>query len=158
MEKLTLKEIAGYLPDVEILILNHKCDYVGIEIAKVNGHYFIGEDIYLTYEGGSTGKKLGTECKLILLGLEMLTKTIVHHGVEIIPIHELEKKFTHFDFQFTDYFGILLKIKPSVNLPNQYFMVEDVNLINKMLYEWHFDIFGLLKAGKAIDKSTLNSK
>lgn len=97
MESITLKEIAGHLPDVEILITNYKCDYVGIERAKVNGHYFINDDIYLTYVGGSTGKKLGTDCKLILNNLSMLIQEIEHNGEKLIPIVEMIKELSLFD-------------------------------------------------------------
>lgn len=158
MEKFTLKEIAGHLPDVEILILNYKCDYVGIERAKVNGHYFIGEDIYLTYVGGSTGKKLGTDCKLILRSIEMLTKTIVHNGVEIIPCDfifpsdEFDKLINYSSKKYAEDF---INAKDPLKLCYEYSYWQK-------LYELHFDIHNLIERGlavsKAIDKSTLNSK
>jgi len=175
MEKITLKEISGYIPDVEILILNYKCDYVGIERAKVNGHYFIGEDIYLTYVGGSTGKKLGTDCKLILHSLEMLTETIVHNGVEIIPIVELAKINypDHKDYTFelnenlclVEIIGITNKTF-GFNKLGDFWSLEGIRSVGiskqlklfELLHELNFDLYGLLDRNLAIDKSTLNSK
>lgn len=154
MEKLTLKEIAGYLP--------YKLKMQSPNGFRPNGNESTGTQgiVYLTFDlladiHNNTFK--GEVFKPILYSLEMLTKPIVNNGVDIIPIDELEKNFTHFDFQFTDDFEILLKLKPNIILPNQYFMADDVNRINQMLYEWHFDIHGLIERGLAIDKSTLNS-
>lgn len=73
-DQLQLHEIAGYLPyGLRIKILNHECDYVGIEYAEVNGHYFIGDSLHLTYVGGSAGKD-GSVCKPILRPMSDLLK------------------------------------------------------------------------------------
>lgn len=59
MDKLELKHLSPYLPyGLKIKILNHKCDYVGIEYSEVNGYYFVGESLHVTYNGGSTGKDI----------------------------------------------------------------------------------------------------
>lgn len=65
-DQLQLQEIAGYFANgLRIKILNYECDYVGIEYAEVNGYYFIGDSLHLTYVGGSTGKDCNS-CKPIL--------------------------------------------------------------------------------------------
>lgn len=58
-DKLELKHLGPYLSfGLKIKILNHKCDYVGIEYSEANGFYFVGESLHLTYNGGSTGKDI----------------------------------------------------------------------------------------------------
>jgi len=84
--KLELKHVAPYLPyDLGIKILNYKCDYVGIKESIVNGYYFIGYSLYLTYKNGGTGKSIN-ESKIILRPLSDLTKEIEHNGEKFVPL------------------------------------------------------------------------
>lgn len=110
---------------VQIEILNYKSDYVGIQYAKANGYYYIGKDLYITYEGGSTGKSLN-DCRLVLRPLSDLTEQIEwDDGV----------------YQMTD---------------EDYFDIDDIS--NRELQDFlkrHFDVFGLIESGLAIDINSL---
>lgn len=82
MEKLTLKEIAGYLPyklQIKSNITGTIFEMVGISFRES-----------IQDSNGFDVVKIES-CKPLLYPLEMLTKTIVHNGVEIIPIVELYK-------------------------------------------------------------------
>lgn len=87
--KLELKHILQHvINEVQIEILNYKCDYVGIQYAKANGYYLLNNKIHITYEGGSTGKSLD-ECRLILRPLTDLTKVINFKGTKITPLKHI---------------------------------------------------------------------
>lgn len=143
MESITLKEIAGHLPDIEILITNYKCDYVGIEKAKVNGYYLINNDIYSTYVGGSTGKKLGTDCKLILNNLSMLTQ---------------DENFEMY-LDLCDCLEMVRCDSLIEALQNNSYYAIDIQkhkLLEEWMYKNHFDWkYNLLGRGLAIDKSKM---
>lgn len=137
--KLELKHIPQIAYGLEIQILNSKCDYVGIERAVVNGHYYIGDVLYLKYEGGSTGKSQN-ECKLILRPMSDLNNMIEINGFKFIPIDFLESAF------------------PKIAAPP---VMNDcsVNIEGfeewQQLFMWHFDVSGLIEKGLAIDINTL---
>jgi len=166
MEKLTLKEIAGYLP-------------YGLEIkSNITGTIF--EMAGISFRG-SIQDKNGFDvakieiCKPLLLPLEMLTKTIVHNEVEIIPIVELAKiNYTdHKDYTFevsenlclVEIIGIANKTF-GFNQLGDFWRLEGSRSVGiskqlklfELLHELHFDLYGLLGRNLAIDKSTLNSK
>ena len=124
---LELKELSPYLPyGLQIKILNHKCDYVGIEYAKVNGFYFIGDSLHLTYEGGSTGKDVS------------LFKPILR------PISDL-----------TDEMAINCGYKNANCLRLMIISqkIPYIGIIN--LFKYHYDVFLLINTGLAIDINTI---
>jgi hypothetical protein len=136
------KEILQHVVNgVEIEITNYECDYVGIKKAKANGYYFIDDKLHVTYEGGSTGKSVN-EFKLILRPLSDL--------ITEINIDFDDEKFTPYE---------VIRRKGGCN--------SEVGLHSKidkgtlgikfavMLLEWHFDVFGLIEKGLAIDINTL---
>jgi len=173
MEKLTLKEIAGYLP-YNLKILCDSKNYISTMIGlHSNG---IDDDF---------GNNWDLEVKPILYPLEMLTKTIVHNGVEIIPIVEIAKisnsvneilrigdKKVICGFDFID--GSGEKMRFCYHKITNHFQLTYVDedfrndcVLNQLqmferLHEFHMDIHNLIGRGlavsKAIDKSTLNSK
>ena len=138
--KLELKHLAPYMPyGLKIQILNHKCDYVGIEFSEINGYYFLGDSLHVSYNGGSTGKSI-EDFKPILRPLSDLTKEIEVNSEKFIPINYFlgddsdlvyEACLIHNDFSYLPY-----------------------NLVQKLL-EWHFDVFGLIEQGLAIDINDL---
>ncbi len=135
MKKLELKHLSPYLPyELEILILNYKSDYVGINRAEVIGHYFIGDTLYLTYKGGSTGKSQN-EAKPILRPLSDLNKPIIIGGKEMV---------------LTEQFEILGEVIHSG---------YDIKFLKWYIFSYllsiHFDVFGLIESGLAIDINTL---
>jgi hypothetical protein len=144
MEKRTqleLKDIAAYLPyGLKIDILNYKCDYVGIQYAKANGFYELTDGFYVTYHGGSTGKSV-TDFKPILRPLSDLFSDKLNP----IPINET-KHLYGWDYLWYDVY----KNKEPFNLN-----VLKWAVLSKLL-EWHFDVFGLIDAGLAVDINTIN--
>lgn len=79
----------------------------------------------------------------ILHPLSDLTKEIEHNGEKFVPIERLIEDFDKhgengFDFSY-------LNTSP-LNYP--YYIVQK-------LFEWHFDVFGLIESGLAVDINTL---
>jgi hypothetical protein len=163
IEKSILQHIIN---GVEIEILNYKSDYVGIQYAKANGHYYLNGELYITYDGGSTGKSLN-DCRLLLLNLSDLTKEIEHNGEKFVPILEILKvngKWNRnidrclFDGAFIKEIGYHYG-QPN----NESFQISETikyPISNVRTHEWllknHFDVFGLIEAGLAIDLNTIN--
>lgn len=77
--------------------------------------------------------------KPILRPLSYLTKEIEHNGERFVPVDRLEwNSYDH-----------IIKKGMCDNVGYQY-MIK--------LFEWHFDVFGLIDKGLAIDINTLNEK
>jgi len=130
------KILQHVINNVELEILNYKCDYVGIKRAKSNGYYFLNDKLYITYEGGSTGKSL-VDCKPILSPLSDLKNNIGADKNSVTYAAYL-KLWVAADIDFV------------INMP----LSCDYFTVQKML-EWHFDVFGLIEKGLAIDKNIL---
>lgn len=186
MEKLTLKEIVGYLP----YKLNARLSQQGIfnldsEYPNENAHKVGFIDNFYFNQGELSGSLKISEkfsfdfeegdIEILLYPLEMLTKTIVHNGVEIIPIVELAK------INYPDNRDYFLEVNENLclveiigitnktfgfNQLGNFWCLESSNSIGvnnqlklfEFLHELHFDLYGLLERNLAIDKSTLNSK
>lgn len=149
MKKLELKHLAPYLPyGLNIEILNYKSDYVGEQYASITGFYNFGANPHFTYEGGSTGKSV-KEFKPILRPLSDLTKEIEINGEKIRATFWLSKHFK--DVEEAAHFLAFGKTKTVKHL------IENLpyKIIVK-LFEWHFDVFGLIPVGLAIDINTLD--
>lgn len=172
MEKLTLKEIAGYLP----YSLKIRCGKISHPTMTAN--LTDDENIDIMYVLDEPAYKP------ILYPLEMLTKTIVHNGVEIIPIVEIGKLlgFHHLEPEELEdgeieygwnergmedsqpySFGYFEKgnfgVWPDYIDRDEHPMYFQTNIeAIQLLHELHFDLYGLIERGLAIDKSTLNSK
>lgn len=128
MEKLTLKEIAGYLPyELECFLIDDKMKGVLIGLGEDQGIF--DNDMYWF-----------NQFKPLLYPLEMLTKQIVYNGVEIIPIDHIDD---HHNFS-------LLRKEYLLSDPKRY-----PYSVVEWLFEMHFDIHGLIPRGLAIDKSKL---
>ncbi len=78
--------------------------------------------------------------KPILHPLSDLTKEIDHNGEKFVPVVEIMKIKDGGEW-------ISVQYQPIKN--NPYWVIEK-------LYEWHFDIHGLIGEGLAIDINTLN--
>ena len=136
MEKLTLKEIAGYLPYGLEFIYNNdsnsdKNKWLLVSLGKRHN----GNDFFAKAERSDYKNQINTTISLIkplLYPLSMLTKTIVHNGVEIIPI---------------DLLGGYVDWEDGIQVI-EWWKIET-------LYEHHFDIHGLIERGLAIDKSKI---
>lgn len=145
MEKLELKHLASYLPyGLKCEILNYESDYVGEKYGIINGYYLINGDHHYTFKDRNTAGKNAVLIKPILRPLSDLTKEIEHNGKTFIPI---ESKTVGF---------LRLKDGKKRELSRSCFVLEvlEYDLVQKLL-EWHFDVFGLIEKGLAIDINTL---
>ena len=88
--------------------------------------------------------------KPILHPLTDLTKPITVDGKEFVPIDELQVV----DSFATTYCEITKTIKmfPDGTFDNvEWVFLFEFNEVVELLYQWHFDIHGLIEKGKAID-------
>jgi len=129
MESITLKEIAGYLP--------FYLDILPIKRPYMYGHY---EEKKMTI--WVLNRFNLEDIKPLLYPLSMLTQPINHNGKEIIPIEEIDSLA-----ESVSYYSIDFYIRSTKFLP--FWVIEK-------LYEWHFDVHGLIPRGLAIDKSKVN--
>lgn len=94
--------------------------------------------------------------KPILRPLSDLTVGIEWNGKKTTPLEELKEIYNnqvgdirHIKYHNLDYFTLYgLQIDDSYEVSIPYFMYEK-------LFKWHFDVFGLIAKGLAIDKNTL---
>jgi hypothetical protein len=129
---------------LEIQILNHKVDYVGIMRSKSNGFYYLVGELYVTYEGGSAGKRLGNECKFICHPLSDLTKPIKvpghNDGKEFIPIDKLSKwLYDEEPESFRNVEGAKAWINATISLEAGDFSNLPYKVVLKLI-SWHFAI------------------
>lgn len=157
MEKLELKHLAPYFP----------YGLKGVEY--IGGELFLLCQIDLTkkyptiWESNVNLNKQRTGCKPILRPLSDLTKEIEVNGEKFIPIewlrNNIDKKIQFSKMGFLDYEvkGINPKLHYSIFDVYQYEIeLSDILLFSEKLFEWHFDVFGLIEKGLAIDINTLN--
>lgn len=95
------------------------------------------------------------EMKLILRPLSDLTKEIEHNGKKLIPYTELDKIKKDVEFYRPINFNSPIELLINTGDYSQEIDLYDGYLIIQKLLEWHFDIFGLIESGKAIDINTL---
>ncbi len=143
--KLELKHLAAYLP-------------YGLKFRISEGKIFNlnANHIFNNHTGNYKGLDKGA--KIILRPLSDLTKEIEVGGERFVPIEKLcdlySPKF-HNSYQNDKCAGFVYGFAAHdvLNLKNifenKYWQVEK-------LFEWHFDVFGLIPAGLAIDINTLN--
>ena len=139
--ELELKHLAPYLPyGLPIKILNHKCDYVSIEFAKANGFYMMADEFYVTYEGGRTGKGVN-DFKPLLLPLSKLDKTFSVNGEEY-----------HRNL-IMDYFINSRHIFTCQTIIKNRLTTNTLKFLDaQTMFKFHFDVFGLIDAGLALNK------
>lgn len=131
---ITLQELSGYLP-YGLKTVNE--DEFGTEIDIITGIGLNDEcimfekspDFYLSWEENNT------IFKPILRPISDLTKEIEVNGEKFVPIEKLKQ----------NYIGETIGLNPAT---------WSYRSIQK-LFEWHFDVFGLIERGDAIDINTL---
>lgn len=154
MEKLTIQELAAYLPwEVEVRYKDcmsdkykkalltgiNKLDIETTYKRKING--CVGDII--SFKGNNNIDDLNF--KILLLPLSHLTKEIEHKGEMFVPYDKLktvvsEEQWVLICNTISD------EYKKVIDMP--YWWV-------RQLLEWNFDIFGLIDRGLAIDKTTI---
>jgi len=164
--KLELKHLAPYLPyQLACKILNHKCDYVGIEYSEINGFYFVGDSLHITYKGGSTGKDISL-FKPILRRLSDLNQSELQQIVGYIfrrtQMIRPKMESVKYDKGFITFYDLdtmrnYVAVKPStdsdtivLNMSNSW---EDYQIFFKL----HVDMFNLIEKGLAIDINALHN-
>ena len=97
-----------------------------------------------------------TKAKPILRPLSDLTKEIEHNGERFVPIDELwNQTLEQIDSNTYDDYFFNKDLKTTWICKENILQLEYV-VVDK-LFEWHFDVFGLIDAGLAIDINTLNN-
>ena len=134
MEKLTIKELAPYLPYELQWVFEGSDDVhevVGLDITDFGVH------IISPY--GDSGRCSIKEGKPLLIPLSQLTEEIEHNGERFVSMEALSE-WTMSKEEF-EYIVDWLLNKGVDNIP--YWVVEK-------LHEWHFDVFGLIDRGIAL--------
>ncbi len=145
--KLELKHLAPYLPyGLKLIVGGNKANVAYMSTKRIAFIYTsgIGEVNKLAW-GHASGK-----VKPILRPLSDLTKEIEHNGEKFVPeewfIKEIQRHSVKALFDIMHSSGLEAAI-----LSADYFVIQK-------LFEWHFDVFGLIPEGLAIDMNTLKKK
>lgn len=137
--KLELKHLAPYLP-------------YGLKFLPTQYNKEVNKLTYLStlYDSDEFGVNGFTSkwIKPILRPLSDLTKEIEHNGERFIPMIRLSKEF---DMSMIEHCFIEQNFIP------KHIKTFRFEVVHQLL-EWHFDIFGLIENGLAIDLNTLNQK
>lgn len=149
---LTLQEIAPYLPyNLQILVYGDEIvNLKGLEVSQKGELYFSCQSpkylgSYSNYIAGFISNPTP-----ILRPLSDLTKEIEVGGEKFVPLEELSDLIDQNDMGYNDHY---ISYQPTMYdidwIKQPYFIVEK-------LISWHFDVFGLIEQGLAIDINTLN--
>lgn len=132
------------------LTREHLCAYMPYDVAVKSIGIFEGDPTFILSTETYSGKYSGMDWvisegyehfKLILRPLSDLTKEITHNGETFVPIERLQI------------------INPD---GAEHFMEEvmcgfAMEILVRQLRSWHFDVFGLINAGLAIDRAGTTS-
>ena len=152
--KLELKHLSPYLPHkLQVSINKNGWEYMisgNSNIAELRGLY--GDDICLLYQGNE-GFDLDFESfELILRPKSDLVKEIEINCKKFVPAWVLWYVLIEEEEDFEVYGEIPYYWKNNLNLDFE----NDLTYREmKYLFKWHFDVFGLIEKGLAIDINTL---
>ena len=132
MEKLELKHLAPYLP-YRIKVKWYRQDDCSFQTSDLT----ISDYPFLT-------TKL---MKPILRPLSDLKNYITVDGEEFCPMFFLDQQYATLDF---------VSQAESLIVDDRWLICCDYGLIQH-LFEWHFDVFGLIEKGLAIDINTIKT-
>lgn len=157
MEKLELKHLAAYLP-YELKGRVDKKSYLQNEKERIGTITQIDVecsdyDLVVTGENGYFLCYI-EDFKPILRPLSDLTKEIEVNGEKFVPLDWFE------EHEEIDYFADNIWIQYLFNYEKDDIIKLDLIPYGVMekLFEWHFDVFGLIEKGLAIDFNTLNNE
>lgn len=165
MDNLTIEHLSAYFPyGLKAEMMDYKSDYVGKKYDEIIGvHQWDKNGQYWSVLTVGGSKPNIDRIKPLLRPLSDLIKEIDHKGEKFVPIDELRKmsdvpysesfRFEDDGFKFTtevmhSEYGTHQWIDYDFNSNNQYEMYS-------RLFEWHFDVFGLIDKGLAIDINIL---
>ena len=98
------------------------------------------------------------EFKPLLYPLEYLTKEIEVNGERFVPLSILEKNFRPLSRDLSIYlFNGRICIDIETEDYSQTIDLFDGFLIIQQLFKWHFDVFGLIEAGLAVDINSIKN-
>ena len=149
--KMEIKHLAPYLPyDLKVVFEDDEHEHTLVGLVNWSN------EIMVLSPFSDYGRSNIKNCKPILRPLSDLTKEIEHKGVKIIPIDYFEIGDDYNDI--VDYgqgnvklIG-LLKDMAEHNFIQISYMNYGVII---KLFEWHFDVFGLIEKGLALDINEL---
>lgn len=151
--KLELKHLVPYLPyGLKFYDILHEVTHNVVGI--------IEDEIYAKDDNGDcySWYYKESEEKPILRPLSDLTKEIEIDGEKFVPIEWFE--IGDDVNESLEYGNGNIKLIRSLESMSKYGIVNDVNYLPfgavEKLFEWHFDVFGLIKNGLAIDINTIN--
>ncbi len=138
--KLEFKHLAPYLlHNITVIRANGEvATLTGVDIG-----YKLEHSYQTTVDGKWYQKTYISQFQPVLKPLSDLTKEIEHNGEKFVPIEELQLHEPNENVEFAFY-------KTSDWLTFNWTHVEA-----QKLFEWHFDIEGLIEQGLAIDINTL---
>ena len=143
MEKLTLEQLAPYLPYKVITIIHHntKPNYTDYETKGILiGYSWMGEWMHRNESTQNIETCRWGWIKPILHPLSDLTKEIEVNGEKFVPFKILhDSTGNSWEKPFID------------SVENKYCTAKQW----LKCIEWHFDVFGLIEKGLAIDINTL---
>lgn len=177
-----LKTLMGYVLkyNLNVKLLTTTDNNAIYRAIGVNVHT---NEIYLYCDTTSCGfAESLSNITIVLRPLSDITKEIEHNGEKFVPIIEIAKLYastdnieaikgavTNFHY-FKCYYGKsdyqILIVNDNLRGWFSYYFNDDepncgINIVNEWevrdkLFEWHFDVFGLIKVGLAIDINTLS--
>ena len=127
--KLTIEHLAAYLP-YEVHLMNKYGNWHNTTLNK-------GISIYQMLD-----------MKPILRPLSDLIKEIEHNGEKFVPIDWIEEKYYTLDLH--------RQCKRFLEEDGENWINQSDYMLVVHLIEWHFDIFGLIETGLAINYNELN--
>ena len=148
MEKLELKHLAPYLP------YSLKCQLVDqgeTVIAKLCGAYT--DNSYAFFDTVESEHGFDS-IKPILRPLSDLIEEINHNGDIFYPCDKVSDDIAHLYLGTSE---IPSNEEVVSNVISEHHVIELQYLFVGKLFEWHFDVFGLIEKGLAIDINTLNN-
>ena len=157
MKKLELKHVQYYPMGengVKLITAKHQIKYGERTILTLNGVCWDDNNDDLNMEFIHENDLIFSNCmkpmQLLLYPLSDLTKPIkvegYNDGKEFVPMDKL--------YNMSDYSEFMESIQEDIYEMNTPFRWP-YEIVQKLL-EWHFDVFGLIEKGLAIDINTLN--
>lgn len=112
---------------------------------------------YLNYMGSIDQLLKDEKLKPILRPLSDLTSKIEHNGERFVPIEYFEiGDDDKYPYEFDNGNIKLIQKLKTIKKYSTYFDISFLPFeVVRQLIEWHFDVFGLIEKGEAIDINTL---
>lgn len=149
--KLTLGHLSAYLPYGLRMI------FEGKEGREITLSSITNQGKYGVVISGGTGPMWLNSCgfKPILRPLSDLTKEIEHNGEKFVPTVELGKIRVGIGIYRPIASDRPIELNIETEDYSQSIDLHEGYLVMQKLIEWHFDVFGLINKGLAIDINTI---